>query len=571
MPDASPHEQAIGQAVTQAHRSMSQTWDYADVANARSKLELESRGPREKLLAKVNEIAYVLATHESPLQPIGASLLVSTAGRIWETAARRSRDRLSQMANTGQVDAVYVILDQLDPPSVQVSLTDSQLNYNNGVARIARLRQSSGVSSTDRVNYLYSPPNDVFARDYRNSDIIIGYSSIKPEQATFSPQTIADALDGRVRYKPSWTQDSADVPLVDRQGRIHLVHLTHDAIAKLRQASNQGTPNTSQNSPTETPAPPATPPRQEIIPPPEKSRLVIRPNEITPLTETTPINTAEYGFGNATLASPDHPNHDSLGASWLTNQRNQTVGLRLIVADGAGGTLDENYPDRDTAIAKLAASVVAQISAYTQFGGGYTLDSVQKDAQNHSLSDWCPAAVSVALVDIYAENLVVSRRGDPGVALWRPGGYTHRRSEVWGQADQGGPSNFMTLDRPQNMAYAQKHGAASPTAELEIASGANTIYCAIGGEPGGSTQTTTISRSSQEEWLIVGTDGARLAGMLTDPNTPYSQEVHQIMTQLSQRKINEKQAATMITQAARSIPDERDDISAQVVRIPPLS
>lgn len=289
------------------------------------------------------------------------------------------------------------------------------------------------------------------------------------------------------------------------------------------------------------------------------------------LDKMLPFDQSSIVYGSTELASPDHPIEDGHFVQKIM-QGNKSVGVRLISVDGSGGSL--NGPDKSQKIAEKVARIIQLLKAQNRVGAKAALDNVNRSAIAEQAQN--AAYAGVVVVDLYQissnegskPKLTVASRGDHSVVVWNPNGYEHRRGENW-NGDRGANSTFQSVYEPSNVAYKGRTGLGLKTGELEDSPYSSAIQSWVG-QPGGieTAEVTLDLKSGNNEYLLILSDGARGSGTLLDTTTSYSQEVNQIMNSLHSNTIDVNQAAQLITRAARKIPDERDDVTVQIVKLP---
>lgn len=109
---------------------------------------------------------------------------------------------------------------------------------------------------------------------------------------------------------------------------------------------------------------------------------------------------------------------------------------------------------------------------------------------------------------------------------------------------------------------------------LDEADNANQPVSAVGAYDGiTKPYVMIINRSEiQDFWILAGSDGTQIASALLESTTPYSHRVHDAMLKVSKGKLDfdENNAAFEVCLGSRQENLDRDDISAEVIRIPEI-
>lgn len=293
-------------------------------------------------------------------------------------------------------------------------------------------------------------------------------------------------------------------------------------------------------------------------------------------------NVAEIKIGSKSLRSPDHPNQDRLVVGVdLKNRLGQVVGRRLAVIDMAGGSLDGDWRYTDGQKENLIIRKGDQIRdllespRFSTMDAQQTLDTVDRevsaDSRNRSQG-------GVVVIDVFEKAVTIAGKGDPPVGAWRESGFASRRGLAWANKPdgRGAPSNFQLLNVPGNMEHIRKAAGITrrPTMMLDEADDANQPVSAVGAYDGKTKPyVVTIARSEiQDFWLLAGSDGTQIASALLEPTTDYSRGVHKTMLAVAhgQPGFNENRAAFDVCLGSRTKNLDRDDISAEVIRIPKI-
>lgn len=297
----------------------------------------------------------------------------------------------------------------------------------------------------------------------------------------------------------------------------------------------------------------------------------------TPELDPNANNMAGIEYGGATNQSPHHSNEDRFIGKKVYNHRTGVLEiLRVVVADGSGGSMDElNIPEADKVkkIQQRAEQIVLGVTEREamRLSSAEAINKVNEKAR----VDGNQAYATVAVFDVTKDMVSIGYRGDVGVVSWIGGeDFDHRRNPEGfkGWNNLGGPSKFQLLIQPQNTAQALKAGGlGDKTHTLDDAPGSNSIFAFVGpGLSGGPelTRQVELPRNSKDTWYLVASDGVRYNSLL-DPNTDYSRKVNGIMKGLQTGRINEVEAAKRITHYARATGDT-DDGTVVVIKVPGL-
>lgn len=275
-------------------------------------------------------------------------------------------------------------------------------------------------------------------------------------------------------------------------------------------------------------------------------------------TEAKDLTKVKYGA--YTLASPHHPSQDVFGNNSVTDANGNFKGLRFFVVDGSGGSSTNG----DAVLAK-AELIKNEIAARQLLDAKTCLGAVNQMAEIDDNSAYATAVI----VDLLPDRIQIARRGDPAVVRFNGEVYSTRRGEGWPTDQRGNASSFQLIDVPQNVAYSLKAAnMGTNTRLIDDSVGSSQIYSGVGAGTG-EVQSLEIQYSSKEEFLLVMSDGARGGSNLLDPNEPYHRQIKGVMVALKNGAIDETAASKQIANHARAIPGEDDDITVQIVRIPP--
>lgn len=512
-----------------------------EIAAARNKLAAESEGLKENLLGLVGDFAKE-AAKEGIFTGIASGIQRRIRSSVWENAAARSRQTLEKETKQGKLDWVIATLNAIDPPDIPLQI----LNPKPGKPIEIKVRQSVNLPRGSQVRLVEIRATSFFPDNQINpNQIVVGGQA-------FDKTTIIATLDGSSQHQPMWMKDGALLPLIDESGQIYMIKISHAKLSELRERLGgiEQKPAVLQTKTIEAPR-------------------LIKGFEPNPETTAVYSNCVELKYGAAELASPHHQIEDAHGTAAVLNNQTEIVAIRFISVDGSGGSLPEQNRHL---IGQKVASIKTDLITSSQLNAKAAIEAAHKKALAASAQN--PAYAGVVVVDVYPDKINIARKGDHSVVLWRPEGYAHRRGEAWGE-NRGGPSNFQSIDVPQNLAYSLKatENPLDPkrtlTRALEDTGESNLIWSAVGMENGGGISAVTINRDDVGfEYLLILSDGARGSGTLLDPADDYSRSVNQIMIQLFSGQITEVETARQICQLARQIPGETDDITVQIVKIP---
>ncbi len=257
-----------------------------------------------------------------------------------------------------------------------------------------------------------------------------------------------------------------------------------------------------------------------------------------------------------------HENHDTLEVGGLEDERNRPI-VRVVVADGAGG----GGQQAETPRAEWDSTVFKELSQAADWicqRGDSIFEVVE---QAHQTLNDKEAYGTIVAADVTQKEIALTWRGDAACVAWSDRGFNKKRLDGEVLANK---VPFQLLTKPHNIAESVRDMSSMDTARMDTSAQSSIITNAFG-DGNKEAGAKVIQRDSlQAGYLIFGTDGFQPNTLIADSNlTPdqakYNQKVQEIMHRLSDEKIDVTQASEYITQAARSILKDSDDITVVVV------
>lgn len=284
----------------------------------------------------------------------------------------------------------------------------------------------------------------------------------------------------------------------------------------------------------------------------------------------------EVRSGSYSLPSPNHPCEDLAGGKEIIGADGQLY-RRFVVIDGAGGTGRGANPDERSANVREAAKFIHDSVLSAR---GVDPEAAIRQAKNAMAEFYRrtgnPSAAAIAVVDVGANGFHVASVGDVAVTLWSKDRFNHRRgTNDFPPHRLSQPSNFKLLNtqhnRVQQLADIGNTSSVS-TVNLDDHRLANELTSYIDG----SGDTIQVFSRFYPKWqydadmILIGTDGARLAGQLLEPTTPVSEGAKRILANLhrGQFRGGHGMAARALCENSRNVAGDTDDITYTIIDYP---
>lgn len=313
--------------------------------------------------------------------------------------------------------------------------------------------------------------------------------------------------------------------------------------------------------------------------------------------------------GLHTLKSPHHFNQDRIGYGAISYDG--FTGVRIVVNDGSGGSLSTSGLDQ-----RQQDRLIGDKAAH---GRDAVLSANQKPAEALQAAHKAVRLDNESYSTIMVADIVTDQQGegwlkyaglgDPAIVAYRKDQpFAHRRVDLRGVFVQndtptderkrilGEPSHMQVLSMQHNVAVMEKISgtSAKTTGTLDSAYEANSIYCSFGDKDKADVHPNEYQIKLKDvgaDFLLIMSDGAEPNAMIDSSpqrdmsqalaavqgdserekaikNQPaYSQEVHSIMSRLTDGQLTVEQASAKIAQAARDILGDTDDISVAIIDV----